>query len=267
MCKSCRFKKCLEVGMNVSTSFKGRISLKRRKELIERQLENMNNYKVSSDISTDEDNDPINKSKSQMNDTKPSVQSLVSNDKNVSYSDYDHIIMLIVIDQIAQAYEKANNNNFLFIDEIINQDNDIYIANKSDDVWTLILESFRLTIKNFISYIKILPGLNEICHDDLEIVVKEKLFEFFIIINLKQFINDECFIMLPNGQRFKNSLIEKYLGFEFKRTLFEIVDKINNLNLSCKELSIFLSIILTNFGNLKNIDCILIEFLFIYFNN
>ena len=104
MCKSCRFKKCLEVGMNLSTSFKGRISLKRRKELLERQLENMNSYKVSSDISTDEDNDPINKSKSQMNDKKPSGQSLVSNDKNVFYSDYDHIIMLIVNGVLSYIY-------------------------------------------------------------------------------------------------------------------------------------------------------------------
>ena len=252
------------------------MSLKRKRQLLEIQLNSlkMKNNEKNSDSSSDvcvnnnqsKNSEIICQFKNSCNEN--AFYSNESNDLQLNLSermcfwDYDRLILIIVIDQINQAFETAKNHSFLVLNPIAKQN-----EHRLDNFCTIILESFRLTIKNFISYIKILPGLNEICHDDLEIVVKEKLFEFFIIINVKQFINDECFIMLPNGQRFKNSLIEKYLGFEFKRTLFEIVDKINNLNLSCKELSIFLSIILTNFGNLKNIDCILIEFLFIYFNN
>ncbi len=229
-------------------SHKGRISLKRRKELIELQLKsaNYNHNEINSYKLDDENNNQRNHQCPNQNSCQNRVNQFMNSNNKISFSDYYQNVTRYVSNQIYQSFVKAKEYNFLCVNEIIRQNERNKI--EQDNLWTIVLESFKITIKNFISYIKIMPGLNELNQNDLEIIVKEKLFEFFIMINLKQFIDGECYIMLPNGQHFKRILIEKLLGYDFSRIIFKIVEEINQMNMNCKEIALLLSIILTNFG-------------------
>jgi hypothetical protein len=177
--------------------------------------------------------------------------------ERLCFWDYDQILTLAIVDQIDQAYKKAKYYNiFCCLNEIIKlEENNSGDSSNLENLWIAILDFFKLTIRNFVSYIKILPGLTKICQKDLEKLVKDKLFEFFIMVNLKQFRNDNCYIILPNGQQLNNILIEKLIGYEFLRTTFKIVKEITKLNMSSKEIALFLPFILTNFG--KNVNQII----------
>jgi hypothetical protein len=238
---------------NFEDSSKGRISFKKKRQLIEIQsnkIDKANNADIQHSVTIlKTHNKCFNKAFHSLFSLKNDNFQLNFVEK-MYFWDYDQILIQAIGNQIHEAFQKSKDYNFICVSNEIIKQSDCQIRK---NLWTIILESFKLTIKSFIAYIKIMPGLSELNQKDLEIIVKEKLFEFFIIINLKQFVNGECYVMLPNGQHFKTILIENLLGHEFLRITFEIVDQIKKMKMNCKELSLLLSIILTNFGmNKKN---------------
>lgn len=63
-------------------------------------------------------------------------------------------------------------------------------------------ESIPYLYKNIISFAHNLPSLNELSADDFNVIVTNKALEYYILRNAPLFINNECFIMLPNQIQF-----------------------------------------------------------------
>ena len=59
-------------------------------------------------------------------------------------------------------------------------------------------ESIPYLYKSVIAFARDIPSLNDLSDEDFNVIVTNKAFEYYILRNAPLFINNECFIMLPN---------------------------------------------------------------------
>jgi hypothetical protein len=176
--------------------------------------------------------------------------------------DYSYYIILSLIsDKIYQAHIENNDKIASLYERAIRliKDN-VKIFEGHDvslhEVWNSLLESIPQIVKNFISFAKEVPGLNELGSKDFTTIVNNRLFDYFIIKHAPLFIDGESFMMLPNNIQYSRDWLNKVVGEEMTNALFEFSEEFNSLNMTTKETALLIPFVLTVPGIILIFDTI-----------
>lgn len=112
-------------------------------------------------------------------------------------------------------------------------------------VWEGLLESIPQVVKSLIAFAREIPGLNELNPDDFNLIINNKIFDFFILRNAPLFINGESFMVLPNEIQYTRKWMNQVIGVEMTNNLFDFTNRFNKLGLTTKELALLYPLILT----------------------
>lgn len=116
------------------------------------------------------------------------------------------------------------------------------------EVWEGLLESIPQVVKNLIAFAREIPGLNELTQTDFNLIINNKVFDFFILRHAPLFINGESFMMLPNNIQYTRSWMNQVIGNEMTDDLFSFSTRFNKLGLTTKEMALLYPVVLT--GNI-----------------
>lgn len=116
------------------------------------------------------------------------------------------------------------------------------------DVWDGILESIPSLVKDLISLVKELPGLNELKAKDFATIINNRLFDYYVIRYSYLYANDDCFIQLPNGIQYTRARHLKVIGPEMVHALFTFTHDLNELALTARETALMYPYLLTVHG-------------------
>ena len=165
--------------------------------------------------------------------------------------DYSYYIILSLIsDKIYQAHIENNDKIACLYERAIRliKDN-VKIFDGHDvslhEVWNSLLESIPQIVKNFISFAKEVPGLNELSSKDFTTIVNNRLFDYFIIKHSPLFIEGESYMMLPNNIQYSRQWMNRVVGEEMTNALFEFSEEFNSLNMTTKETALLVPFVLT----------------------
>lgn len=116
------------------------------------------------------------------------------------------------------------------------------------EVWEGLLESIPQVVKNLIAFAREIPGLNELTQTDFNLIINNKVFDFFILRHAPLFINGESFMMLPNNIQYTRKWMNLVIGQEMTDDLFSFSTSFNKLGLTTKEMALLYPLVLT--GNI-----------------
>jgi hypothetical protein len=165
--------------------------------------------------------------------------------------DYSYYIILSLIsDKIYQAHIENNDKIACLYERATRLIKDNVKVFEGQDVslhevWNSLLESIPQIVKNFISFAKEVPGLNELSSKDFTTIVNNRLFDYFIIKHSPLFIEGESYMMLPNNIHYSRQWMNKVVGEEMTNALFEFSEEFNSLNMTTKETALLIPFILT----------------------
>ena len=122
---------------------------------------------------------------------------------------------------------------------------------REDITKEIALDCFMNYMKNYgpilVSYVKSMPGFNNININDLSTVIKENLpvVNAFRITDL--YINDECYLIVNNVQLSKKWTLQ-FFGPTMCESIFKFHKNLNELRLSNYEKALLIPIIITSTG-------------------
>ena len=186
-----------------------------------------------------------------------------SNNSNTSCSKLDdsyQIISSLLSDKIYQIHIEHNDKVVKLQERAIRllyqgvQEYDGHDATIKE-VWEGLLESIPQVVKNLIAFAREIPGLNELSQVDFNLIINNKVFDFFILRHAPLFINGESFMMLPNNIQYTRKWMNQVIGQEMADDLFNFSTRFNKLGLTTKEMALLYPLVLTGniYGNNSNL--------------
>lgn len=169
-----------------------------------------------------------------------------NNKKDESY----HIISSLLSDKIYQIHNEHNDKVSKLQERatrLIYQGITKFNGHDSTikEVWEGLLESIPQVVKSLIAFAREIPGLNELNPDDFNLIINNKVFDFFILRNAPLFINGESFMVLPNEIQYTRKWMNQVIGVEMTNNLFDFTNRFNKLGLTTKEIALLYPLILT----------------------
>jgi len=166
--------------------------------------------------------------------------------------DSNHIISSLLSDRVYQIYIEHNEKVVKLQERAIRllyQNVKEYDGHNADikEVWEGLLESIPQVIKNLISFATQIPGLSELNQADFNLIINNKVFDFFILRNAPLFINDESFMVLPNNIQYTRRWMNQVIGTEMTDDLFCFASRFNQMGFTVKEMALIYPYVLTGF--------------------
>ncbi|CAF4254440.1 unnamed protein product, partial [Rotaria magnacalcarata] len=280
-CKSCRFHKCLKEGMSVDGVRMGRIpKLIKEKALAEHHLSSssIENDDPSSSVASSSPPclSSMNSNSNNLISTDVNLQLI---DEHFFSDDFESISM----DTPPTILPSCNDymlSEDLTIDETKNDlKENISISNRSllnnctencgetfsknvlehikklikefpgdyssvQDIWAGLTDAIPFHVKNFITFAREMPAINEIDLDDFNKIMNNRLFDFWLIKHAPLIHNNESYIMLPNGLQYTRQWMNHIMGEKMVETMFEFARKFNELNLTQEEYALIFPIVI-----------------------
>ena len=130
--------------------------------------------------------------------------------------------------------------------------NNIKIFNREGLTKDEFMEAFLGTladdINQSISFLTKLPGFNQICGNDCNIMFKEYFYMMVIIRTNIVYFNGEIYLMLRNNVQLTKQWALIILGENASNYIIDVHEKLKNLNLSPQETSLIYPFMLTSIG-------------------
>jgi hypothetical protein len=152
-----------------------------------------------------------------------------------------HIICSILNDKIYQLYlehTKFVSAQFEMIKKPSSLNQDVFPNSKElnlKQIWEIIRATLEDFVKTVISFVKEVPGLNELNEHDFEIVLNRGLNDFFLITNSQLMIGGESYILLDFRVQYKRTWMNSIIGKEKVDSYFEFAEFFNKINMTLKE--------------------------------
>ncbi len=161
-----------------------------------------------------------------------------------------YLILPLLRDKVYQAFIKTNTyvaysyENAL---KLIKNDVKVFKGHDAEikQIWNSLMDSITVNVKNFVTFAKQIPGLSELSTQDLNYIIDNRLFDYFMIKHAPLFINDESYMILPNGFQYSRYWLEKIVGKEMTSAMFEFSAELNALTLTPKETALLLAYLIT----------------------
>ncbi|CAM4795194.1 unnamed protein product [Rotaria magnacalcarata] len=112
------------------------------------------------------------------------------------------------------------------------------------DIWAGLTDAIPFHVKNFITFAREMPAINEIDLDDFNKIMNNRLFDFWLIKHAPLIHNNESYIMLPNGLQYTRQWMNHIMGEKMVETMFEFARKFNELNLTQEEYALIFPIVI-----------------------
>ncbi|CAF1201426.1 unnamed protein product [Adineta steineri] len=103
------------------------------------------------------------------------------------------------------------------------------------DIWAGLTDAIPFHVKNLITFAREMPAVNEIDGDDFHKIMNNRLFDFWLIKHAPLILNNESYMMLPNGLQYTRQWMNTIIGEEMVQTMFQFANKYNELNLTHEE--------------------------------
>nr|ASL70502.1 nuclear receptor [Brachionus rotundiformis] len=252
-CKACRYRKCCEAGMSVQGAKMGRIPKAEKEKALKcaDQAENLHkglaNYgHIGQKLSIEHPLINLIKFHTPFKNSK-----IVANlNHSSALDDTYHIIASLLSDKIYQIYVVHNEPVEKLLDRashLINSQVSLFDGWNANlkQVWDGLLESIPAQVKNLITMCKEIPGLNELCQNDLTNLVNNRLFDYFLIKHSPLFINGESYLMLPNMIQYTRKWMLRIIGAEMVDIIFKFAHEFNSLKMTTKEMALLYPFVLT----------------------
>ena len=152
-----------------------------------------------------------------------------------------HIICSILNDKIYQLFlehTKFVNAQYEMIKKPASLNQDVFPNSKDfnlKQIWEIVRATLDDFVKTVISFVKEVPGLNELNEHDFEIVLNRGLNDFFLITNSQLMMNGESYILLDFRVQYKRFWMNKIIGKEKVDSYFEFSEFFNKINMTLKE--------------------------------
>jgi len=98
------------------------------------------------------------------------------------------------------------------------------------------------------SFLRVLPGLNELNICDLATIIKRGFIDFHVVTFSKLFINGESYLFLSDKYQFTRKWMIKIRGKEKTDIKFQAAEALNSLNLTIHEKALLIIFLLTTIG-------------------
>ena len=103
--------------------------------------------------------------------------------------------------------------------------------------------TIEMNIKNYLTFIYLLPGFTKICLEDYSKIHRQNYVVFRFLFGNKFIINNECYARFGNIQ-FSRKWIYEFLGTKMGNYIFYVQKKITNLNLTNYETALIFPYVL-----------------------
>lgn len=131
------------------------------------------------------------------------------------------------------------------------QDPDFTLHNGTLElIWNGLIESLPEYVQSTFYFCKEMPGINELTQNDFSAILNNKLFEMFIIIHSKYFIDGESYLRLSNDVHYSRYWMNKVKGVKKTEATFELAEMLNEANMTEKERALLLPLMMTTCGKL-----------------
>jgi hypothetical protein len=175
--------------------------------------------------------------------------------QNPQFDLNSYLILPMLRDKVYQTFVRTNTSVANMYEKALNLiKNDVKIFNGHDadlkQIWKSLMDSIPLNVKNFVTFAKQIPGLNELSNQDLNFIINNRLFDYFIIKHAPLFINGESYMLLPNSFQYSKYWLEKVVGKEMTSAMFDFSTELNGLKLTSKEIALMLAYVITLNGKL-----------------
>jgi len=101
--------------------------------------------------------------------------------------------------------------------------------------------------KYFLDFINQLPGLKDLSDNDFGFIVRNKIFDFFLLHHAPLFFKNDCFLFLENNIQYSKKWMDQITGKKFADELFRFCREWNKLKLTLKESTLVIPAVITKF--------------------
>lgn len=175
------------------------------------------------------------------------------------YDPYFQVICSVLNDKIYQLYnEHVSKPNVIYykLQKVLKQkaadgenyvqDPDFPLDNGSLElIWNGLIESLPEYVQSTFYFCKEMPGINELTQKDFSAILNNKLFEMFIIIHSKYFIDGESYLRLSNDTHYSRYWMNKVKGKKKTDATFELAEMLNEAQMTEKERALLLPLMMT----------------------
>ena len=184
---------------------------------------------------------------SQIFSTDPSLSSTIMCDSESYLFDSSHK------EYILKAYEEMSQDIWEYRDRalcLIRAGTTVHEGHDAatNEIWYGTMQSMVDLANNFFAYVRHLPGFSRLTKRDLSTMAKTRIYEFPLLRNAVIFIDGEHYWRFCNGIVYTKRQMAKILGSYLTQVIFNFERELNNLNLTKKELSLFIPFILAQPG-------------------
>jgi len=116
-------------------------------------------------------------------------------------------------------------------------------------IWDGLISSLPEYVMQTFYFCKELPGINELDQKDFSAILNNKLYEIFILVHSKFFINGESYLRLSNNVHYSRNWMIKVKGLRKTMATFELAEALEEFEMTKKERAILLPLIITMPGN------------------
>ena len=121
----------------------------------------------------------------------------------------------------------------------------------TETIWDGLISSLPEYVMQTFYFCKELPGINELDQKDFSEILNNKLYEIFILVHSKFFINGESYLRLSNNVHYSRRWMTKVKGQRKTLATFELAETLEQFEMTDKERAILLPLIITMPGNFK----------------
>jgi hypothetical protein len=114
------------------------------------------------------------------------------------------------------------------------------------EVWHGLREKMTIGVKSVFTYTKELPGLGELCSDDLNILVKSTFFLVSLIFLSKLYLDGEFYLRLPGNIRLSRKWVAVLMGTALGERILAFMQKIKDMDISERERALLIPCIITS---------------------
>ena len=140
---------------------------------------------------------------------------------------------------MAPFYEKAQELARLKLDKPPGQD-----VNKHD-LWAAYMAHTKDTIETTVKFIKSLPGFAQLNPGDLQVLLKKRTYMVTGFFKFKMFINNEYYLLLPEGIQFTKENVFKMSGSELGAQIIGLFGAVSEMRFEDDELALIVPYVLT----------------------
>lgn len=169
----------------------------------------------------------------------------------------DNILLLLTLirDKVHQLYIDLTKPNEMYLQrakELIKNNIKIFEGHDAPEkeVYDAYMEDMQNHAHIFVSFVKNLPGFNNICQKDLTSIINGNLPNLLGFKITKLYINGESYFCMKNNLQLTRDWHIRLFGEAHCNAIFEFHNKLSSLKLTNQEMSLLIPFILTSMGKI-----------------